>query len=568
MKNLNALKALWMVLAVMAVCASSYAAERFAAIHYTYYGKQLKGYRIADECFVPLQTLSEIGWTATVGDKGAKVLAEGKTFLVPPKTIDQKECVPFRRAIEILGGTSVWIPGGYDALEVFSSITKISSKNGKLIVDSALTVKPTVMLLGQNRVIVDLDGAKLTKNVAIDIDKATSVIQFQADKVRITYNLSNGQILPGTEIAPSKKLQFDFFAANNPEPKLEQKEPKPEIKPVSKPEQKQEPKNPPKREDRNLTNPQQQTPIEIPLPLSVMGEGKNNLELALKFPKGFFKSRATAKVIDRETIEILVPGTRCFLPKLFKLKSGFVKDIETTYDDNSTVLRIITSTPMQPRVESAEDLVYISLVDGESSNQITGDLSGKVIYLDAGHGGEDHGSDYAGVYEKNITLSISRIVYQALVNEGATVIMSRNDDTFPSLTARPNEANTRKADIFISIHANKVEPGPYIKAGKPLPSGTITFFHSSRESDRKLATAIHNELVAKKLLPDLGVKSDFSIYPNKGFAVLRLAKMPAILLETGFVMHPKDREVIQSREFAEATAKSIIDGLKIYFSNR
>lgn len=572
MKNLNALKALWMVLVATMLCASSSAAERFAAIHYTYFGKQLKGFRVADECFVPLQTLSEIGWTAMVGEKGTKVLAEGKTFVVQHKNIDKKDCIPFRKAIDMLGGSSLWVPGGYDALEVYSPISKISSKNGKLTVDSALTVKPSVMLLGQNRVIIDLDGAKLTKNVHVEIDRSTSVIQYQADKVRITYNLSNGQMLPSTEVSPSKKLQIDFTAAGKPEPKPESKpEPKSEQKPEQKPDPKLESKNEvkPQPEKTSASNDFRQKPIEIPLPLSVLGEGKNNLELALKFPRGFFNSKATSKQIDRETIEILIPGTRCFLPKLFKLKSGFVKDIETSYDENNTVLRIITNTPMQPRLESAEDLVYISLTDSEAiPTTATGDLSGKVVYLDAGHGGEDHGADYAGVLEKNVALSICRIVYQALINEGATVIMSRNDDSFPSLTARPNEANTRKADVFISIHANKVEPGPYIKAGKPLPSGTITFFHADRSSDRRLATAIHEQLVSKRLLPDLGVKSDFSVYPKKGFAVLRLAKMPAILLETGFVMHPKDREVIQSRNFSEATAKSIVDGLKIYFSNR
>lgn len=607
MNRLNSLKALWMVLVMTLFCAAAFAVDRFAAIHYTHHGKQFKGYRVSDECYIPIQYLTEIGWTCTIGEKNAKVVAEGKTFNVPFKVIDAKECLPLRKCINLMGGASSWTAGGYDSLEIASAITSVTCHNGKISLQSSLEVQPSLTVMGQKKVFIDLDGAKLSLKAKIDVDPSVTVLQYRPDVVRIVYMLDKGQSVPQLELEPSQNLTFDFTGKTdtamavlfkpNQDKKSQTEAKKTTLKqeigkgddekssaikeelskkesnksdglkqePVVKTDSKQEPKKSEQKTEVAKGSSQIKSPIEIPLPINILGEGKANVDLALKFPKGFFDGKATSKVIDNQTIELVLPGTRCFLPRVFKLKSELIKDVETSYDENATVMRIITELPMTAKIESAQDLVYVSLVGTVTDSQITGDLSGKTIYVDPGHGADDLGASYAGVSEKNIALKISKVVEKALTEAGAKVIMSRVDDSFPSLTQRPQEANMRGADAFISIHVNKVEPAPYIKAGKPLPSGTMTFFHGDNTEHKRLASSIHSQLMSRNLLPDLGVKSDYAIYPGKGFAVLRYSKMPAILLETGFIMHPKDREVIQTPEFAQATAQSIVEGLKLYF---
>src|SRR5690606_13418747 len=83
-------------------------------------------------------------------------------------------------------------------------------------------------------------------------------------------------------------------------------------------------------------------------------------------------------------------------------------------------------------------------------------FSMKKVFIDPGHGGSDSGAVGNGLKEKDLTLAIAKECEKVLKSEyeGVTVKMSRTGDTYPTLSARTNAANSWNADLFISIHIN------------------------------------------------------------------------------------------------------------------
>jgi N-acetylmuramoyl-L-alanine amidase len=132
--------------------------------------------------------------------------------------------------------------------------------------------------------------------------------------------------------------------------------------------------------------------------------------------------------------------------------------------------------------------------------------------------------------------------------------MTREGDTFVGLSERPKVARDNNADIFISVHYNSTGKDNSV-------SGTMTFYHQTDPDDQILAACIHPELVAVSGLPDKGIITDRRIY-NSGFAVLRTAPMPAVLLELAFINHSADRAQIVKPEWQQAMAEAAVRGIK------
>jgi N-acetylmuramoyl-L-alanine amidase len=186
-----------------------------------------------------------------------------------------------------------------------------------------------------------------------------------------------------------------------------------------------------------------------------------------------------------------------------------------------------------------------------------GKLIGKTIVVDAGHGGTDSGSSSAGIYEKNLTLPVARMLAEELAREGAVVIMTRKDDTYPTLVERAALANRNNADCFVSVHINKI--GATRSTSK---SGTITFYHGGQKSSEVLAECIQHEVAAVSKLPSIGVWSDTKIY-DSGFSVLRnTTRMPGVLVELGFINNATDRKRMATADFQQSAALAIVKGIK------
>lgn len=196
-------------------------------------------------------------------------------------------------------------------------------------------------------------------------------------------------------------------------------------------------------------------------------------------------------------------------------------------------------------------LVMIDL-NAESPNDTStqpGNDGKKLVVLDAGHGAKDSGAvGVTGKYEKNFNLAIVLKTAELLKKEdNIDVVLTRSDDTFLELKERAAIANNLNADIFISVHANS--------SASSSASGTETYYQ--REASKALANVMHKYLVKATGLSDRGVR-----YGN--FHVIRETKMPAVLLEVGYLSNKKDESLLFTEELQNKVAASIVSGIKEY----
>lgn len=218
----------------------------------------------------------------------------------------------------------------------------------------------------------------------------------------------------------------------------------------------------------------------------------------------------------------------------------------------------------------------------------------RVVVIDPGHGGEDTGAKGpSGISEKDITLSIALKVAEALGEMmDAKVLLTRTTDVFIPLEERTAFANSNRADIFISIHANA--------ARSRDAHGTETFFLSMDATDEdarrlaafensadsasiatasvlavaddlkdilldlantrshhessRLAEIVHTSMLGKTGREGRGVK-------QAPFTVLVGATMPAVLVEVGFISNPSEEKWLLSRKDQEKAARAIAEGI-------
>ena len=174
------------------------------------------------------------------------------------------------------------------------------------------------------------------------------------------------------------------------------------------------------------------------------------------------------------------------------------------------------------------------------------------IMLDDGHGGNDHGAVYGGRQEKDDNLRLAMAVGNILSQNGIDVVYTRTDDVYQSPIEKARLANASGADYFISFHRNSSpEPNQY--------SGVETLVYN--QSGRKLTMAQNiNRALENIGFKNLGVKS------RPGLVVLRRTRMPALLIETGFINTPEDNERFDENfnEIARAIADAILTTLDIH----
>ncbi len=174
------------------------------------------------------------------------------------------------------------------------------------------------------------------------------------------------------------------------------------------------------------------------------------------------------------------------------------------------------------------------------------------VYIDPGHGGTDPGAVGAKSKEKDIVLSVATKLNALLKNKGVTTYMSRTSDTAVSLDARCSGSNTKKANIFVSIHCNS--------AGS-IATGTETFYQPGGSTyENKLATEVNNAVVKCLGRTNRGVKT-------KDLAVLRNNDAWGILVELLFINNPDEETILTNSTKQQAMAQAIYDGLNNFVNN-
>jgi N-acetylmuramoyl-L-alanine amidase len=173
-----------------------------------------------------------------------------------------------------------------------------------------------------------------------------------------------------------------------------------------------------------------------------------------------------------------------------------------------------------------------------------------IVCVDPGHGGRDPGAiGYQPVelLEKDVNLAVATLLEGALEAAGHCVMMTRRYDRTLSLPARANHANRRGADLFVSVHANA--------AAHHSAEGMEVFHFPGSPVGMATATAVLTAMLAA--CPghrDRGVKT-------ANFSVLRLTRMPAILVELEFLTHPGQLAFLAKLTNQAALALAIADGV-------
>lgn len=185
-----------------------------------------------------------------------------------------------------------------------------------------------------------------------------------------------------------------------------------------------------------------------------------------------------------------------------------------------------------------------------------------------GHGGEDGGAVSSnGISEANINLSIALKLQALLEQSGATVVLTRSDENaiydIDSKTLREKKnsdiknrvqiGNNSSADIFVSIHLNKIAQSQYY--------GWQTFYKNGNEDGKNLATAIQENLNA-------AIQKENKRVPLKIYNVyiIKHVEIPTTIVECGFLSNPEEEKQLQENEYQNKLAWGIYNGIMDYFS--
>ena len=172
-----------------------------------------------------------------------------------------------------------------------------------------------------------------------------------------------------------------------------------------------------------------------------------------------------------------------------------------------------------------------------------------LIVLDAGHGGENPGATYQGRQEKDDALNLVLAVGSILEAGGQEVYYTRTTDVYESPAQKAAEGNQVGADYFVSIHRN----------ASPYPNqytGVESLVYNKYGSAARMAKNINAQL-EKVGFANQGITER----PN--LAVLRRTRMPAVLVEVGFINTDADNELLDDRfdDVANAIAAGILESL-------
>lgn len=215
--------------------------------------------------------------------------------------------------------------------------------------------------------------------------------------------------------------------------------------------------------------------------------------------------------------------------------------------------------------EKVENPPSVTTPSGTTTEPVfTPGLKGKIIALDAGHGGSDTGAiGPTGVTEKGVTLRVAKALQKLLQAEGATVLMTRTTDTEVSpkkanasdveeLQARCDVGNDGNADIFISMHMDSFT--------NSTPSGTTGYYYTKgSKASQRLAQYVSEGVVTALGTGNRGTKSC-------NFYVVKHTDMPATLVEMAFISNDKEEKLMNSEAGINRAAEGILNGLRRFFS--
>ncbi|WP_078543808.1 N-acetylmuramoyl-L-alanine amidase family protein [Litchfieldia alkalitelluris] len=220
-------------------------------------------------------------------------------------------------------------------------------------------------------------------------------------------------------------------------------------------------------------------------------------------------------------------------------------------------------------------------------------MAEKMVVIDAGHGGKFSGTcgysgRITGYCEKDANLEVSLKLKEVLESKGISVFLTRSTDMEFADFLRDEEGNTEGGDfskrmelannyvgenhanaVFISIHHNANPTNPFIRGIETYYYDGLNHFKPEYPHDplqmtylqdnKRLAEEIQMNLVENLKQPNRKVHNDQSFY------VIRNAKMPAVLVELGFMINRHEEKLIKTSDYQQTAANSIADAVEQYF---
>ncbi|MGG6312004.1 N-acetylmuramoyl-L-alanine amidase [Paenibacillus macerans] len=202
-------------------------------------------------------------------------------------------------------------------------------------------------------------------------------------------------------------------------------------------------------------------------------------------------------------------------------------------------------------INNHDGLVTVDLTaDAAAPGNGLGANGKRIVVIDAGHGGSQPGAiSITKRQEKDFTLAVALKV-EALLKQETNIdfVLTRTTDVTMSLQDRVKVANDIHADLFVSIHGNSIDP-------PSNPSGSETYY--SRDESIPLANVMHRHLVEATGFKDRSVR-------KSSLHVTRETKMPAVLLEVGYLSNKNDESAMYTEELQQRVAEGIVAGIKEY----
>jgi len=183
------------------------------------------------------------------------------------------------------------------------------------------------------------------------------------------------------------------------------------------------------------------------------------------------------------------------------------------------------------------------------------DITELTVCIDAGHGGNDRGTEFEGRFEKDDNVRLALEVGKKLKEKGFKVIYTRKSDAYLSLEERVDFANKKKASYFLSLHRNSAENE--VSGVEAWISTTATL------KEQTIAECILEEINKIGYGDNRGVKRGYQGDPLQNYHVNAGSEMPSCLLEMGFMSTPVDNELFDMN--FSAYAQAIADGIEIGF---
>jgi N-acetylmuramoyl-L-alanine amidase len=205
---------------------------------------------------------------------------------------------------------------------------------------------------------------------------------------------------------------------------------------------------------------------------------------------------------------------------------------------------------------------------------ISGFTPVQTVVLDPGHGGHDRGAYSRYGYEKELALDVAKRTKSVLESRGFKVVMTRTTDVFIPLQDRPKVANAIPNSIFVSIHFNSSSINPFASGfeifsvtprGAPSMDQPLMVSRDLKNEpgnavdvpSSALASTIHHAMIGTIPQVDRGIK-------NQRFAVLRLSKVPSVLVECGFLSSPSESQLAGTASWRQQLAEAIAAGIGNY----